>query len=413
MNGDSLPRKVLILAGSFPPRRGGVPQSLAALCRHFDPAKIAVLTSKVPGDAEADQALPYPVFRHDPAISKNLVSGAPVRLGWGLARYFGTLLRVVRRVRPDVIFSFNCGLQDVASGVALRMALRIPYAAYVHGEDIPTPVRCLKKDHLRLPLLGRADLILTNSDFSLKRIEALGYGAGKTRIISAGISTDLFAPGDGAEMRRELGIGAEDPVLLTVGRLDLRKGHDVVIGALPLLRQEFPALRYVIVGEGPEREKLAALAREKGVAERVLFAGFQPDERLRAYYRVCDVFVMHNRTLWNDVEGFGLVFLEAGACGKPVIGGRSGGVVDAIIHGKTGFLVAPDDSQALIQALQTLLRDSALRREMGLAGRRRAVEEFSNRGQAAKMWQAFTELARARSRPREKARVSSGGVPNI
>ena len=388
-------QKVLILAGSFPPRRGGVPQSLAALCRHFDPERIAVVASHDPGDDEVDQALPYPVFRYHGAIRANLASGDPLRVGWGLVRYFAFLTRVAGRVRPKVLFSFNCLLQHVASGAAARKLFRIPYVAYVHGEDLPEPGRLLKKDRLRLPLLGRADAILTNSEFSRRRLEALGRGAGKTEVISAGIGTDSFTPGDGAEARRQLGIGADDPVLLTIGRLDFRKGHDRVIAALPQLLKEFPALRYVIVGEGPEREKLAALAREKGVADRVLFAGFQPDEQLPAYYRACDVFVMHNRTLENDVEGFGLVFLEANSCGKPVVGGRSGGAAEAVLHGKTGFLVEPDDLPGLVQTLQKLLRDSALRREMGLAGRRRAVEEFSNRGQAAKMWRLLTEVQRA------------------
>ena len=407
------PRKVLILAGSFPPRRGGVPQSLAALCRHFDPARIAVLTSREPGDAEVDRSLPYPVFRHDRAILEDLASGDPLRLGWGLVRYFGFLIRVVRRVRPDVIFSFNCGLQHVASGAALRRLLRIPYVVYSHGEDLPGSARRLKKDHLRVWLLGRADRILTNSGFSRRRIERLGLDAGKTQVISAGISTELFTPGDGGEMRRALGIGQDDPVLLTVGRLDFRKGQDGVIGALPRLRREFPHLRYLIVGEGPERQKLTALACEKGVAGQVHFAGFQPDERLPAYYRACDVFVMHNRTLENNVEGFGLVFLEANACGKPVVGGRSGGAAEAVLHGTTGFLVEPDDGQGLVETLRKLLGDAALRREMGLAGRRRAVEEFSNRGQAVKMWRAFTELSQRRGRSREKTRASFGDSPNL
>jgi phosphatidylinositol alpha-1,6-mannosyltransferase len=394
MAGESAPRKVLILAGSFPPRRGGVPQSLAALCRHFDPKRIAVVASRDPGDAEVDRRLPYPVFRHDPAIRTDMATRSPLRLGRGLVRYFGFVTGVVRRVKPGVIFSFNCGLHHVASGAALRRLFRIPYVVYVHGEDLPDPGRLLKKDRLRLPLLGRADLILTNSEFSRRRLEALGRGAGKTQVVSAGVNTDLFTDGDGGETRRRLGIGADDPVLLTIGRLDFRKGHDMVIAALPLLLKEFPSLRYVIVGQGPEGAKLAALAREKGVAERVLFAGFQPDERLPEYYQACDVFVMHNRTLSDDVEGFGLVFLEAGACGKPVVGGRSGGAAEAVVHGATGFLVEPDDLQGLVQTLRRLLGDSALRREAGLAGRRRAVEEFSNRGQAAKMWQLIAGVGR-------------------
>lgn len=389
--------RVLILAGSFPPRRGGVPQSLAALCRHFDPERIAVLTGEDPGGEEADRSLPYPVFRYGKAVRIDLGRGAPpYRLGWGLACYFGFLLGVVRRVKPEVIFSFNCRLEHVLSGFALRTLAGIPCAVYVHGEDIPARGQRLNnQDPLRLPLLGRADLILTNSEFSRRRLEALGLGVGKTRVVSAGIGTELFTPGDGAEMRRGLGVGANDPVLLTVGRLDLRKGYNLVIGALPILRAEFPGIRYVIVGEGPERERLQALAREKGVGDRVRFAGFQPDEQLPAYYRACDVFVMPNRAIGvHDVEGFGLVFLEANACGKPVVGGRSGGAAEAVLHGATGFLVEPDDLEGLVRTLETLLRDSALRREMGLAGHRRAVEEFSNRGQAAKMWRLLAEVRR-------------------
>src|SRR5208283_4265311 len=138
--------------------------SLAALCRHFDPQRIAVVASHDPGDAEVDRALPYPVFRYDRAIRADLASSDPLRLGWGLVRYFGFLARVMGRVRPQVIFSFNCLLQHVASGAAVRKLFRIPYVAYVHGEDLPEPGRLLRKDRLRLPLLGRADLILTNSE---------------------------------------------------------------------------------------------------------------------------------------------------------------------------------------------------------------------------------------------------------
>jgi phosphatidylinositol alpha-1,6-mannosyltransferase len=120
---------------------------------------------------------------------------------------------------------------------------------------------------------------------------------------------------------------------------------------------------------------------------------------------------MHNRTLPNDMEGFGLVFLEANACGKPAIGGRSGGAAEAIVQGKTGFLVEPDDLPGLVQALRKLLGDPALRSEMGLAGRRRAVEEFSNRGQAAKMWRLIAGMKR-RSRalsPRRRGPLSLRG----
>lgn len=181
--------------------------------------------------------------------------------------------------------------------------------------------------------------------------------------------------------------------MLTVGRLDLRKGHDMVIRALAALRQERPNVRYVIVGDGQERTRLMSLARNLGVQDAVLFAGYQPARLLPDYYRLCDVFAMPNRELPDgDTEGLGLVFLEAGACGKPVIGGRAGGAVEAVAHGRTGYLVDPTGPDDVAARLNELLADPALRREMGAAGRRYAVANFSIANQARELWLGLESL---------------------
>ena len=145
-------------------------------------------------------------------------------------------------------------------------------------------------------------------------------------------------------------------LLLTVG-LASRKGHDMVIGALPTLLRTVPDVTYVMVGAGPQGY-LDELARELRVRDRVIFTGPVSDELLSAIYGLCDIFVMPSRQdlAQHSVEGFGLVFLEANACGKPVIAGRSGGTDDAVVHGVTGFLVDPDDPDDIATLLETFLR---------------------------------------------------------
>jgi len=163
-------------------------------------------------------------------------------------------------------------------------------------------------------------------------------------------------------------------LILTVGRLVERKGHDVVIRALPGIRRAVGPVRYLIAGAGPEEARLRTLAREVGCADDVVFAGHVDDRDLPLFYAACDVFVMPSRALEqrDGIEGFGIVFLEAGACGKPVVGGRSGGIADAVLDGITGVLVDPRSVDEVTGALTRLLQDRGEAARMGGEGRRRA-----------------------------------------
>jgi phosphatidylinositol alpha-1,6-mannosyltransferase len=163
---------------------------------------------------------------------------------------------------------------------------------------------------------------------------------------------------------------------MTVARLVPRKGIDSVLRALQVLLSRFPTLTYAIVGDGPDRARLMALSDSLGVSAHVRFSS-RVGHDLVDYYNACDLFVMPAREETGDIEGFGLVFLEAGACEKPVIGARAGGVVDAIIDGVTGLLVAPDDITALAHAIDSCLSDPASARAMGHAARERILRECS------------------------------------
>ena len=166
-------------------------------------------------------------------------------------------------------------------------------------------------------------------------------------------------------------------MLLTVGRLQRRKGHDTMIDALARWPAGAPAVRYVIVGDGEERAPLERRARDHGLGDRVYFAGAVPPEDLPAYYAAADLFVHPNRVDGSDFEGFGIVFLEAAAAGLAVVGGRSGGVPEAVIDGVTGVLVSGTSADELVGVLTGLLANAPRCRSLGEAGRLRATQEFT------------------------------------
>jgi phosphatidylinositol alpha-1,6-mannosyltransferase len=216
--------------------------------------------------------------------------------------------------------------------------------------------------------MRRSSPLLANSNAMAERLQALGMYS--PLVVFPGANPDRFAPA---------GTPPPEPVLLTVSRLVSRKGIDTVLCALPALLEEFPALRYRVGGQGPDRENLEALARQLGVSEAVEFLGFIRDDELPELYRSASIFVMPAREEVEapSVEGFGIVYLEASASGLPVVAASSGGAVEAVRHGETGLLIPPDDPAQLNEALGRLLRDPELRRRMGQNGRRWVEEEMN------------------------------------
>jgi phosphatidylinositol alpha-1,6-mannosyltransferase len=189
-----------------------------------------------------------------------------------------------------------------------------------------------------------------------------------------GVDVERFTPGPkDQELTERFGLG-EKKVLLTVGRVEKRKGHDMVIQALPEILREIPETVYMVVGVGSDLNRIKSLARELNVTDQVIFVGRVSDEDLPRYYNTADIFVMPNRTLDNnDTEGFGLVFLEANACSKPVVGGNAGGVPDAIVDGETGILVDGKSIKAVAIAVINLLKNENLVFQIGESGRKRAL----------------------------------------
>jgi phosphatidylinositol alpha-1,6-mannosyltransferase len=192
-----------------------------------------------------------------------------------------------------------------------------------------------------------------------------------------GVDVERFVPSEADEdVRATLG-WRNRKVILTVGRLQKRKGHDMLIRALPEVRRAFPDVLYSIVGDGDEHDSLRQLVAELGLSEFVQFRGETSDEELIRCYQQCDLFVLPNRDVNGDFEGFGMVLLEAQACGKPVVAGASGGTAETMSIPETGHVVLCDRPDELAELVTRLLADEPLRATMGEAARAWAVERFS------------------------------------
>jgi phosphatidylinositol alpha-1,6-mannosyltransferase len=250
---------------------------------------------------------------------------------------------------------------------------------------------------------------VANSDFTVAHLERIGIDAKRIHKITPGLDAAVFFPEPrDPELRSRYGI-KDELVVMTIARLDPRKGHDRVLRALAELKDCVPSFKYVIVGKGEREAELRKLAVNLHMQDNVIFAGFVATQDLNHYYNMADIMAMPNIDLDGNVEGFGMVFLEANAAGKPVIGGRSGGTIEAVAEGETGFLVDPGDEHELVEALRKLLTDDELRRRMGEHGLRRVRQEFDWDSRAVALRRINAEIAKASPGTSGRDRMASSG----
>jgi phosphatidyl-myo-inositol dimannoside synthase len=376
--------RIALLTDEFLPHAGGSRFYYYNLFKRISTMgdEVTVLTSKVPGWQEFDnkeQTKCFTIKRNFKSLRDLSYSQLPKIFGPMLISVFFSALH-----RPDVLHSGDLYPPGVIA-IMLKKLFGIPFVAYCHGEDITLTDERRFQPRLRNMIYHSANAIIANGEFAVQNLLRIGIEREKIHKITPGLDVSLFYL-DTADtgLRRRYAIDGE-LVLMTVARLVSRKGHSRVIRALADLTPDVPSFKYVIVGRGPLEAELRALTIERNLQDRVIFAGFVADDQLNHHYNLADVVVMPNTGDDGDVEGFGMVFLEANAAGKPVIGGRSGGTAEAILDKETGFLVDPSDDQELRDALYTLLTDGELRRRMGLAGLRRAQTEFSWESRAAEL----------------------------
>ena len=368
---------ILLVSELFPPAVGGSAALFANVYGRLAAVKVAVLTDSVAsgpvGEASAT-SLPRKWIRIDGRKRGVLSSGEAkqlMRVAWEIRKQTaGRGRTIVHTARP-----LPEGLSALAARSSSLDSLR--YVCWAHGEDLAAAMTSREHTWLAQRVCRNAATMIANSMFTAGLIASLGVPSHRVLTVYPGVDVDRFTP----EVEPSDAYGhvasSDGPILLSVGRLQRRKGHDLVIKAIGLLRGQFPKLKYLIAGDGDERARLEDLARAHDVEHRVRFLSGVSDAQLPALYARSDIFVMPTRRDGPDVEGFGIVFLEAAASGKPSIGGRNGGVPEAIAEGETGLLVEGQDSGELAEAIRTLASSPTLRATMGAAGRRRALQSFT------------------------------------
>jgi phosphatidyl-myo-inositol dimannoside synthase len=353
----------LVLSEHFLPLCGGSITWLLQTYGKYSPGEVVVVAGEYGDTMLVDQRLPFKVER----IRMSMSDWDPTRPG-SLSRYFDMFLRVRKILRRHQLSQIHC-IKVLPEGLVawcMRRFAGVPYLLYAHGEEIQMRLTSRMLGWLIPPLYKGADAIIANSRHTKELLKVIGVRPERIHVIHPGVNAAEFRATEDARQairqRHDLG---EAVTLLTVGRLQRRKGQDMIIKALPLIKKRFPKVKYLIVGTGKEHTSLQQLAQDYGVREDVVFVGSVSDEERAAYYAACDLFLMPNRQIDADIEGFGIVFLEAGAAGKPVIGGRSGGTAEAIQDGVTGIRVDGENVDAIAAAVIELLADPDEARAMG------------------------------------------------
>lgn len=393
-----VPERIALLTDRFLPHKGGSRLYYYHLYKNLVtqfPDAVTILTKKVAGWQEFDRLESgehLRIIRHGRPLDTTKYHELPKML-----LPLADTLWLLAKKKIDIIHAGDLYPPGVIA-LLLKRILQIPYLAYCHGEISQTD-RYRYQPLIRNRIYREANAVVVNSEYTRQTLLEIGISDKRIHKISPGVDLEQFQPRPvDPDLVREFGL-QNKTVLLTVGRLVSRKNHATMIRAVARIFREVPLLKYLIVGEGPEEAALRTLAKEQGVGDVITFVGKVPQKQLPDFYNLCDLFALPNcKDSSGDVEGFGMVFLEANACGKPVVGGLSGGSADAIVDGVTGYLVHPEDMDQLSETLKRLLMDSALRRQLGSAGLRRAKNEFDWQSRARRLREVSSEIVRRRRR---------------
>ena len=347
--------RALVVTNDFPPRPGGIQQFVHALARRLPRDEVVVYAPRWKRDGLFDAAQDFPVVRHPTSLM--LPVPDVLRRARDIAKAEGCDAVWFGASAPLGLLAQR--LRDVGRRVASTHGHEVAWARLPGGRQVLRRVG------------DTSDVVTYLGEYTRERI-AGAFGSRATLVpLPSGVDTEAFTPAaDGRAVRRELGLG-DRPVVVCVSRLVPRKGQDVLIRALPAIRRRVPGATLLVVGGGPDMPRLQRLAAEAGVAEDVRFTGSVPWSALPDHYAAGDVFAMPCRSRFAglEVEGLGIVYLEAAATGLPVVAGRSGGAPDAVLDGETGVLVDGRSSQEVADAVSGLLVDRDRATAMGSAGR--------------------------------------------
>ncbi|GGK26510.1 GDP-mannose-dependent alpha-(1-6)-phosphatidylinositol monomannoside mannosyltransferase [Pilimelia terevasa] len=366
--------RTLLVTNDFPPRPGGIQAFVHQLALRQPADSVVVYCSTSAGAAAFDAAQPFEVVREPTAM----LLPTP-----GVARRAAALARA--RDCDAVWFGAAAPLGLLAHGLRRRAGIGRA-VALTHGHEVGWAALPAARATLRR--IGRgADVVTYLGEYTRVRLHRAIGDVTTLRRLAPGVDPEVFHPDvDGAAVRRRYGLG-DRPVVVCVSRLVPRKGQDALIRALPDIRRRVPDAALLLVGDGPYRPALTRLAEARGVAAHVVFTGAVPWAELPAHYRAGDVYAMPCRTRRRglDVEGLGIVYLEASAVGLPVVAGTSGGAPDAVREGETGYVVDGRDPAALAARVAAPLAEPALAAKLGAQGRAWVCREWTWQTQADRL----------------------------
>ncbi|MEV1024085.1 glycosyltransferase family 4 protein [Streptomyces sp. NPDC050264] len=359
--------RTLVVTNDLPPRQGGIEVFVDGLLRRFPADSTVVYASAEPGAEAYDPSLPHPVVRD--AARTLLPTRGTAERAVALARRFGC----------DSVWFGAAAPLGLLAGALRRDAGVRRVVATTHGHEVWWAKAPGSRALLRRVGAG-ADVVTYLGDRTRRAIApVLPPGTELARLVP-GVDADAFRPGlDPWPVRARHGIGEREPVVLCAARLVPRKGQDTLVEALPMVRRVVPGARLLLVGAGPYERRVRQLAAKHGVLDAVVFAGGRAHAELPGYYAAADVFAMPCRTrrAGLEVEGLGIVFLEAAAAGLPVIAGNSGGAPETVREGESGYVVDGRSPAAVADRVVRLLLDRELAREMGAKGRDRVLREWN------------------------------------
>ena len=399
-----MPRKIKILISSYDykPRVGGISTvtfELAKALQALPNVEIRLLAPSS-GSTELDQSMDQHGFFETMRIPLPKRSERAV---WGISK---AIRREARIWSPDAILNLMwlpCGLASWLVTRNYSVPYSIPYFIMTHGVEILESSQTLRKRIrgflrcLKVRAFRHSAGVFSVSQFTAQLvISECGVDPHKVKVVHNGVDSQVFFPGPKPlDLVQKLGLDQKF-VFLTVSRLDDYKGIDKALLAFPSLLKKHSHAVYIVCGEGPDRPRVERLAADLGIQEQVKFTGRIEEGRLRDYFNLADVFVLLSRDdrVTPNFEGFGLVYLEAAACGKPSLAGKSGGVPEVVIEGETGWLVPPEDIPAISAAMCQAIEDEVLRKRMGEAAYQRAVNHYSWNSMAAKILEEMRKHVR-------------------
>lgn len=372
----------VLLTNDYPPKIGGIQTYLWELWRRLPDAAVHVLTSPHDDAASFDAAAPHSIERYD----RFWLPPSP---------------RVLRRARKAIA---DAGAQAVVVDPAWPLGfiapqLGVPYAVVLHGAEVSVPARLPGTRTMLRRAVDGASLVISASEWAASEAARVVNAMPPTVQVPPGVDTARFVPlnaDDRKAARRRLGFDPDAPLVVGVSRLVPRKGFDTLISAAARMGDTHPDMQVVIAGTGRDHDRLEKLIAETGAPVRLL--GFVDDADLAPLYGCADAFAMLCRSRWGGLEqeGFGIVFVEAGAAGCPQLAGRSGGSAEAVADGRTGTVVDPPDDVALVAASLAKLLDRRNDEALRQAARTHA-EQFSYDALAERLWARLVTLGNSPS----------------